>query len=194
MKLVMKLLTALVLLMVTFASHTPDAAAEVEFKGHGAEAHFVSTEGCVRTSVLIELGEEALYSLGLQQQDVCTGQFLLEAYGHKPLSKSELKYTGNLKSARWITTVEVTDTWRGLSMNLFIDLTWTGAGEIRVYNNHYDYWPSPDCHVNLLIKEKARDAQVAGTVSDGMTNFTPEPTSNARLTSGMRVESSDDCQ
>jgi hypothetical protein len=190
----MKLLAVLAILLVTLSPQASALANGLEFKGRGAEASFDSSDGCIYTSVNIELGENMLYSLGIHQRNVCSGQFLLEAYGFQSLSKSELRYSGNLKSATWVSTVHVEDFERGLSFDVFADLTWTGTGTIQTYHEHYNYSPYPGCHINLLIKEGFRDARVSGTISDGTTNFTPELASSGRLYNGKRFESTDGCE
>lgn len=194
MKIIMKAFAILVLMMAVFSPQVPASANGLETKYHGAEASFQSREGCILTSVIIEVGEDTIYSIGLHQQDTCTGQFLLEAYGRKLLTKKELKYSGNLDLAQLTTTVNVVDWDRQLFFDVFIDLTWIGKGELRIYNSHYKYWLTPDCPTNILIKEKYRDAQASGTVSDGTVNYTPVPDSSARLLSAMRVEGSSKCE
>ena len=175
MKTMMKILAVLAVLMLTFSPQITASADVSKFKGHGAYAYFKSTDGCIQTIVMIELGEESLQYIELSRVDTCLDQTLFTAYGNKVLSKSELKYTGNLKSAELATTVNVYDTFSRSSFDVFIDIAWRGTGEILVLQNHNNYEPWPGCQVTVQSKEKYRDSQVTGTVSDGATNFTPDP-------------------
>jgi hypothetical protein len=183
MKIIVKLLAVLALLLVTFIPQTLVSAEVTQSEGHEAWAYFSSIDasGCIQTTVEIDTAEEVLFSLALSQYDLCTGQVLLEAYGRKSLSPSEIKFFGNLDSARLTTTIQVTDFARGLSFDIFIDLTWIGAGELLAYHAHDHNQPSPGCNVNVQGREKYREARAFGTISDGMTNFTPDPSLNAYL-------------
>lgn len=186
----------LVLLLATFSPQTSASAESHQFQVRGAEGYFHSTDasGCIVKAVVLETGKEGLYSISLLHYDACTGIRFVEAYGHKLLTKPELKYQGNLDSLTLAATVHVTDDIRHLAFDVSINLKWTGEGDITTYQDHYNYYPSPGCHVNLLIRENYRSATVSGTVSDGMTNYTPEPATQGKLSSGMRVETSQGCE
>ncbi|MGE5641712.1 MAG: hypothetical protein ACM3Y8_01760 [Byssovorax cruenta] len=172
-----KLLAVLVLLLVTFS---PQAAASAE----GARSTWIDNvaffesidpSGCIHTSVGIETGAEYLYSISIFQYDSCQSRTIIDGYGNKPLTKSEIHYTGNLGSTRLETTVQVIDFERNLTWDIWLDVTWTGIGEINEYHDHQNYSPSPGCHVNYQVWDQYRSASVSGTVSDGTTNFLAEP-------------------
>lgn len=177
MKLTIKLLAVFVLLLATFSPQTSASADMVKYEGHSAWGGYWSTDasGCIRTHVEIEMGEAEINSITVYQYDQCLGYVFFEAYGNKLLSTSEVKYIGNVDSAVLTTTVTVTDFERGLSFDVFVDLTWKGTGDLAVYQNHNNYRPWPGCTMNGVGKEYYREAQVSGTVSDGTTNFTTEP-------------------
>jgi hypothetical protein len=183
MKIIIRSLAVLVVSLVAFVPQTAASAEAIQAEGHEAWAYFSSIDdsGCIQTIVEIDTGAELLFSLALTQYDLCTGQVLFEAYGRKPLSPSEMKFFGNLDSARLTTTVQVTDFVQGLSFDVFIDLTWIGTGELLTYHAHDHSQPSPGCNVNVQGREKYREAQAFGTISDGTTNFTPDPSLNAFL-------------
>jgi hypothetical protein len=189
----MQLLAFLILLLATFNPQSSASAAVYRFKD--ATAWFYSTDasGCIRTVVGIEAGADFLYSLSLFQYDDCQEQIIIEAYGRKALSNSEIRHMGILDSASLQTTVQVTDFDRTVTLDLWVDVTWTGVGEISEYHEHRNYWPSPSCHVNSHLWEAYRHATVSGTVSDGTTNYTPEPTTGADLYSARRVDASQSC-
>ena len=196
MRITTKLLSVFVLLLVTFSPQTSASAEASQYGRHDAWAYFSSTDasGCIGTGVEIDVGEDLLPSIALSRYDMCSGQGLLEAYGRKSLSKSEIKYIGDLDSATLTTTVHMTPNV-GPSFDVFIDLTWIGTGDILINRNRDHYQPFPGCNVNVQLIEKYREAQASGTISDGTTNFTPEPSLNAYLDSWKRtVVESDGCQ
>lgn len=174
---VMKILAILAVLMVAFSPQTTASAEVLRSKLHGAYALFRSTsaDGCIQTTVTVELGQESIQYIEIYRVDTCLGETIFEGYGSQVLSKSEVKYSGNLKSARLMTTISVYDVVSGGSVDLMINLTWKGTGEILVFQNHNVYEPWPGCKVTVQSREEYRDAQVTGTISDGITNFTPEP-------------------
>jgi hypothetical protein len=191
MKFTIKLLSVFVLTLATFSPQTTASAEANRFQGHSADAYFYTTDasGCIQTSVILELGEDILLSIQLFRYDICQNQPLIDAYGRKELTKSELKYSGNLDSATLRTTVPMTNA----DFDVSIDLTWIGTGEINKLQTHYNYSPSPGCHINLLLQEEYRSASASGTVSDGTTNFTPEPADQANLYFAKRTLTSQGC-
>ena len=68
-----------------------------------------------------------------------------------------------------------------------IHLTWTGTGEI-VRSHSHDHVRTPDFVAIFNGTGDLRTAQASGSVSDGVTNFTPLPAISANLTSGHFVE------
>ena len=195
MKLSTTFMAIFVLLLVTFQPQALAFAEMNRFQGHSAEAYFYTTDAsrCIQTAVILELGEETLISLALLRYDVCQNQPLMEAYGRKQLTKSELKYSGNLDSAVLRTTVQVTDYITNSTFDVWVDLTWTGTGEIHTSQEHYTYSPSPGCHINFLLQESYRSASASGTVSDGTMNITPDPASQATLSYARRTVTSQGC-
>lgn len=195
MKFKIKLLSVLVFLLASFSPQTAVSAKANRFHGHGADAFFYTMDasGCIQTSVILELGEDILLSIQLIRYDICQNQTLLEAFGRKELTKSELNYHGNLDSATLRTTVPLFNYATNSTFDVSIDLTWIGTGEIHKTRFHSTSSPSPGCHVNLLIQEEYRSASASGTVSDGTTNFTPEPADQANLYFARRTLTSHGC-
>ena len=198
MKFTIKLLIMPVLLLATFSPQTAASAEMNRFQGHSADAYFYTTDasGCIQTSVILETGEDIIVNIQLFRYDICQNQSLIDAYmpisARKQLTKSELKYSGNLDSATLKTTVQLFD-YTGNLTSVSIDLTWIGTGEITKSQDHYTYSPSPGCHINFLLQEESRSASASGTVSDGTTNFTPEPADQANLYFARRTATSEGC-
>jgi hypothetical protein len=66
------------------------------------------------------------------------------------------------------------------TVELVIDLSWTATGGL-VRTRDTSSLRSPGCRVRSSFQGSARAAQASGTVSDGETNFTPEPSEDGRL-------------
>jgi hypothetical protein len=196
MKFILKLLGVFVLLLATFSPQISAVADANRFQGHSADAYFFTTDasGCIQTSVIIETGEDLLLNLQLFRYDICQQQTLLEAFAsQQPLTRSELNYHGNLDAATLNTTVTVFDYVTNSTLDVSIDITWTGTGEIHKTRFHSHGSPSPGCHSNLLIQEAYRSASAVGTVTAGTTNFTPEPADQANLYFARRTATSPGC-
>ena len=196
MKKTMKLLAVLGLLLAAFSPQAAASAEGARSTWHEDVAFFHSMDdsGCIDTRVGIETGADYLHSISVAQLDRCQGQLIMEAYGNKPLTKSEFHYTGKLGSATLQTTVQLTDFERNLTFDVRVDLKWTGVGEINEYHDHQNYSPSPGCQINSQIWEQYRSASVSGTVSDGTTNFTPEPTTSADMQFTKTISTSQGCE
>jgi hypothetical protein len=196
MKPTMKLLAVLGLLLASFSPQAAASADGARSTWHEDIAffHSVDDSGCIDTRVSIETGADYLASISIVQHDRCQGQLIMEAYGNKPLKKSEIHYTGNLGSTTLRTNVQVTDFQRNLTLSIRVDVTWTGVGEINEVHDHQNFSPSPGCHVNYQHWGKYRSASVSGTVSDGTTNFTPEPTTSADMQFTKTISTSQGCE
>ena len=196
MKLTIRLLVLLGLLLATFGPQAAALADGAQSTWHDDTAIFHSTDdsGCIDTWVVIETGAEYLHSISVTLQDTCQGQLIMEAFGNKPLTKSEIRYTGNLGSTRLKTTVQLTDFERNLTFDVWVDLKWTGTGEINEYHQHQNYSPFPGCHINEQVWGQYRSASVSGSVSDGTTNFTPQPTTSADMEFTKTISTSQGCE
>jgi hypothetical protein len=208
MKTTMKLLAVVALLLGMFGQASSAAAAEVfRFKGRSASAFFNSIDpsGCFVTSATVGGVEETLRrppregsSTGLVFASVslfnlCTDTRVVNAFGTAPLSKSDLKIAGNLKTVYLTATVNVFDEISGTSFDVFIDLTWTATGDLMREKFH-DTVNAEGCHFNVQSYGASRRAQASGTVSDGTINFTPEPSISAIIFSWKGGEVSHGCE
>ena len=208
MKAILKFLAAFVLLLGTFSPPSgASAAAEVfHFKGRSATAFFNSIDpsGCFATSATVGGVEERLHrppgkgsSSGLAFAlvslfNICTDTRVVNAFGTTELSKGDLKITGNLDLVRLTTTITVFDEISGSSFDLFVDLTWSGTGEI-MRDKFHDVINTEGCHFNVRSHGASRRAQAYGTVTDGTINFTPEPSISAIVFSWKGGEVSHGC-
>ena len=204
MKTTYKILAVLMLALTAFgpaAGRAAAGSAALIFRGPSALASFSSTDqtGCVVTEAsvfatdglwLAESGPGSALSFAtvvVSQYDVCNQTQVLLAYGNaSPLTVEAFEVTPQLDAAHLQGTAYVFDEVSGMSYTMDIDLTWTGAGALtRTHNN--DRFHSPGCVLTSHLNEGSRPAQVTGSISDGTTNFAPEPAyqgSLARVVTG----------
>lgn len=198
MKTTIKLMVILALLVVTFGQHTAASAGgggggSYKFKGRSADAFFSSTDssGCIITDVGVFASRGVLQSppgpgsaaaftsVFISQYNACTGEQLLAADGSS-VAGTDFQVDKKFNSATLSTTVNVFDYESNLSFDVDINLTWIATGPLtrQLGNTHYD---SPGCKLHTHFNDRSRPAEASGSVSDGTTNFTPEPSSGATL-------------
>jgi len=189
MKTTIKLLAVLALVLATFSQHSFASAGGVfKAKGKGASAFFSSVDpsGCVYTDVLV-VGNEGFFQsppgpgnrssgvdVAISQYDWCTDTLLLAAQGFAPLADPDLQVSEDLRSATLTATVNVYDYVSNSYFDVFIALVWTGSGAVNRTSSH-THFDSPGCQGNLRFIGSFRGAVATGSVSDGVTNYTPEP-------------------
>ena len=147
-------------------------------RAYSADAFFQRTVGCVFTFIGIypvsgmdrTSGHPAGGSLSMQfeQYDDCVGRPLLSAgpdVGVVFLSPEEFQMSPGLNKARLQTSVRLCDSISGSCFRVSIDLTYRGGG------------PQFECSSSVVEDTRTSfcNADVEGVVSDGTTNFTPEP-------------------
>lgn len=175
------------------------AGAEVShsrLKGLSAFAFFSSTDpsGCISTSVVVAANDnevssgpgrpegESTASVNLSRVDQCTGTLLLAANGDVALAPDDFQIDKQLDGAMLNSTVELSESMSGSPLTVELNLTWTGQGPTTT-NKQRVQVKMPGFLVNSRIFGASRDATATGTVSDGTTNFTPEPATFASLVS-----------
>jgi hypothetical protein len=189
MKHAIKLLAILALALAAFGQHSSASAGGVfKSRGKGASAIFSSVDGsgCVVTDVFVNPNEGYFQSppgrgstssgvyLAISRYDFCTATQLLSADGFTELADEDFQVFGNLMSAALNATVNVFDYVSMTSFDVYIDLVWTGSGGLNRQSTH-THFSSPGCKGNLRYSGSFRGAIATGTVSDGWTNYTPEP-------------------
>jgi hypothetical protein len=195
MKSRINLLAAFALALAMFSQPTAVSAADIShFRGRGVDANFSSIDpsGCISTGVNLFAGDLLSDTppgqaspgmiIGIFQYDRCTNTQLLAASTITPLSKTDLKIAGNLDSATLHATVSVFDEVSATFFDVTVDLTWTGTSSVDHQNTHFNYG-FEDCHFLLRSNSAFRFAEASGTVTDGTTNFTPEPSVEGHIAS-----------
>jgi hypothetical protein len=200
MKSIIKLLAVFVLLLATFGQHTTASAdgAQVFYaKGPSAFAQFSTDSGCIHTAVFVFAADrriraapgpttsESFASVTILQSNSCENELLLNASGSTfPLSNEEFQISPQLDSATLNTTITLFDTVSETTFQVDVNMTWVGTGPLTRENSN-DHFRESGCIINTRLAGKSRPAEASGTVSDGTTNFTPEPSVFARLSSLM---------
>ena len=196
MKTTIKCLIVLALVLVTFGQNTTASAdgGVVSFgKGPLATAQFGTSSGCIHSAVFVAAADrrikqlsgsiisDAWASVTILQYNYCEYELLFYAAGYTlPLSEEEFQISPQLDSARLTTKVHLFEQVSGTSFDVDVDITWVGAGPItHVHDNNHIQ--DVGCIINTRLEGKSRTAEASGTVSDGTTNFTPEPDVLARL-------------
>ena len=91
-----------------------------------------------------------------------------------PLADKAFQVSGNLNSATLKTTLECSESVSGTPFNVDVDLLWRGTGDLSRGNSH-SHTSFPGCIINSNFHGVFRPTMESGTVSDGITNFTPDP-------------------
>ncbi len=196
-----------VLVLAVLTLPTTTWAAETfhfKFQGQRAEAFFFSMDlsGCIFTNVEVSAGDNSdifLDSPGppssssasqanitISQFDICMLMPLLFATcpdPFAPLAEDDFQVIGiKLDSARLNTTLECLDFLSLSSFNVNVDLDWTGAGDLSRQNDN-SHFHSPGDIGHFRGTSTSRFAEASGMVSDGATNFTPNPSDFAQILS-----------
>lgn len=197
MKTTIKLFIILALALTVFGPNTVASAAEIfKAKGLSAEAYFSSVDpsGCIVTDAAVFARDESTQNppgpgtpsssvfLYISQYDYCNDLQLLYAEGFSELAITDFQISKNLQWAILNTTVNVYDYVSATNFDVYVDLTWTGIGGLSRQNSHF-HFHAPGCHVNSHFQGTARSADVSGSISDGVTNFTPDPGSGTMFSS-----------
>jgi len=194
-RLVLSVAVLLSMLVTALPAHAAGAETlHFSFRGLEAEAFFDSVDGCVETSVDVfavdgrtksgpgQPAAESVAAIFISQFDVCTGGLLLAADGFATLTPNQFQIDKQLTAATLNATIEVTDFVSGTVFPVDVSVSWTGTGAIVTVKDRF-HLTAPGFKVNSRFDGTTRDATASGTVSNGTTNFTPEPAVFADLRS-----------
>jgi hypothetical protein len=166
------------------------AQAEHE-NGYFSNAVFTSTNGCLVTTVNLNLGTRGLHLPGenpndpyvelddLNIYDACVDQSLLSAFYRTS------EFTFDVASQLASATLVVNDLplldcggalCSSISTSLDVIVTWTATGPIEKEPLHFN---GEDRHTGGMQFE--RPVIASGTITDGTTNYAPASTADARL-------------
>jgi len=177
-----------------------------KFKGLSANTSFdsVDTSGFIlsnldvfTTEAMIQFspGKKAPQSstaIFLSQYNLCTDTLLLAAEGVKDLAEPDLQISSKLQGATLNTTITMFDMLTGNTFDLSVDLSFLGVGPSSQQHSNIRFGDKV-CRVISRFKGTFLVAEVAGTVSDGVTNFTPQSSFAGELISSKSRDMSIGC-
>ena len=190
-----RLLAVFAVAMAALIPSVPASAAGnvtvVNVAGDNAYTTFISQSGCIETTVGIVAAHEITQDvpgkpvlvttafIRLAQFDTCTGTPLREFIGSsRELDKNSFQVSGRLRTANLTTTNFILENTQNRDDRLIVnvDVTWSGTGDIGENRNTIQNIElGPDCKLTFQGTGLFRNAPALGTVSDGVTNFTPGP-------------------
>jgi len=193
---VMKAVSKLLAITVLSLPATAWAANVFNLQQGIAYANFSSTAGCISTDVTVigveatshfpptqrALGSTAYVSI--IQSDVCTTfEVLRIAERLVDIADQEFKISNNLSTATLNTTVPLHDFVTGTDFPVLVNLMWTRTGSLNRANQH-SYQLIAGCKTIFHSQGISAPTEVTGSVSEGVTNYTPEPAIFSNLSSG----------
>jgi hypothetical protein len=150
----------------------------------------IGRSGCVRTEVSVYAADlfdqqppgppdkrSLLLFIRIFQYDDCRGILLhnAEDFQFQELDNAAFKVSNSPTPARLTTSLTVFDSAMSASLNLNVDLTWSVVDRPRPIRDTIHFELAPGCNVTAHVSNAGRLATVSGTVSDGTTNFSPDP-------------------
>jgi hypothetical protein len=169
---------------------------EVEnMRGPLANAWFsaIDPSGCIQTDTFVTANSPTdqhlpgpgtttdIAAVSIYKYDSCTDTTLLQAIGQTDsLPAGDFQVSQQLNWASLHTTLSMTDIDTGGLFDVTVNVDWVGTGDItRNHSNTNEVYPG--CHVLNRWKGSGRDADASGSVSDGVTEFTPGASTSAEI-------------
>lgn len=200
MKRPLAVITALLVVLMSFARPGPVEARSTSrssYKDQTAEATFssIDSSGCIVTQVwvfatknrsFISSGSKVVQSdasITIFQFNQCVepNVVLLDASGGPALlGKKDFKISDGLSRASLNKTISVYDFVRNGTLDITVALNWNSVGPLSVQSNR-TVFKSPSCTTMTTDRSAERPSTAWGIVSDGITNYTPEPTVETEL-------------
>lgn len=208
MKTALKLLAILALTLATFSAHTSASAVSMfKFRGLGANASFSSLDasGCIQTNVDVFTAEAILQTkpgnkgpfssvnLFINQHNLCTDTRMLAAEGVADLADPDLQISSKLDWATLTTTLPMQDALTGNTFEVVIDLAWRGIAPVTREHSNFRFGDKL-CKIHNRFKGTFRASEASGSVSDGTTNLTPEPSVGALMISSNSKDMAIGCE
>jgi hypothetical protein len=189
-------LGALILAPVTGADAASAKVTVVNLRGPLVNATFSVTDpsGCVQTDTFVSANVPSyqqlpgppvttgVASVSIFEYDSCTDTTILDATGlADALPASVLQVSKQLDQASLRATIPMTNIDTGATFSVDVDVVWVGTSTIHRDDVNSNDRYGRECHVLNRWKGSGRTAQASGTVSDGVTNYTPETTRDAEI-------------
>lgn len=187
---------ALILAPVSVAEAASTKVTVVNLRGPLVNATFSVTDpsGCIETDTFVSGNlpsyqqlpsrpeKTGVASVSIFEYDSCTDTTILDATGlTEALAAGALQVSKQLDRASLTMTLPMTDIDTGATFNVDVNVVWVGTSDIyRDDVNSNDLY-GRGCHVLNRWKGTGRTAEASGSVSDGVTNYTPTTTQNGEI-------------
>jgi hypothetical protein len=178
----------LVLSPLSVASAATDKVTVENLRGPLVNAFFSSIDpsGCIETDTFVSANRPTdqqlpgrgtttgIGSVSIFVYNSCTDTSVLQAVGETDtLAAADFQVSRQLDWATLHTTITVTNIDTGDTFDVTVNVALVGSSDIhRDHENTNDRYGG-GCHVLNRWKGTGRDADASGSVSDGVTNFTP---------------------
>ncbi|HET7182831.1 MAG TPA: hypothetical protein VFI15_11415 [Candidatus Limnocylindrales bacterium] len=121
-------------------------------------------------------------SVSIFEYDACTDTTLMDATGlTEALPAGSLQVSKQLDHASLRMTLPMTDIDTGATFDVDVDVVWSGTSDIHRDDENSNDFYGGGCHVLNRWKGSGRTATASGTVSDGVTNYTPDATQDGEI-------------
>ena len=189
-------LGALILAPGSVADAASAKVTVVNLRGPLVNAVFSVTDpsGCIETDTFVSANlpsyqqlpgkpvTTGVASVSIFEYDACTDTTILDATGlTEALPAGSLQVSKQLDQASLRMTLPMTDIDTGATFSVDVDVVWVGTGTIHREDVNSNDLYGKGCHVLNRWKGSGRTAQAWGSVSDGVTNYTPDATRQAEI-------------
>ncbi|MDP9317998.1 MAG: hypothetical protein M3O94_02765 [Actinomycetota bacterium] len=178
----------LILSPLSVANAATDRVTVENLRGPLINAFFSSLDpsGCIETDTFVTANRPTdqllpgrgtttgIGAVSIFEYNSCTDTSVLQAVGQTDtLAAADFQVSRQLDWASLHTTITVTNIDTGDDFDVSVNIALVGTGDIhRDHDNTNDRYGG-GCHVLNRWKGAGRDADASGSVSDGVTNFTP---------------------
>jgi hypothetical protein len=182
------ILGLLVLSPLSVANAASDKVTVENLRGPLINAFFSSTDpsGCIDTDTFVTANRPTdqllpgrgtttgIGAVSIFEYNSCTDATVLQAVGQTDtLGAADFQVSRQYDWASLHTTITVTNIDTGDDFDVTVNVALVGTSDLhRDHENTNDRYGG-GCHVLNRWKGTGRDADASGTVSDGVTNFTP---------------------
>ena len=178
----------LVLAPLSVANAATDKVTVENLRGPLINAFFSSIDptGCIETDTFVSANRPTdqllpgrgtitgIGSVSIFVYDSCTDTTMLQAVGENDaVAASDFQVSRQYDWASLHTTITLTNIDTGAFFNVNVNVGLAGTSDLRRDSENTNDRYGIGCHVLNRWKGTGRDAQAAGVVSDGLTNFTP---------------------
>jgi hypothetical protein len=178
----------LVLSPLSIANAASGKVTVENLRGPLINAFFASTDpsGCIETDTFVSANRPTyqqlpgrgtttgIGSVSIFEYNSCTDTSLLQAVGETDtLRAADFQVSRQLDWATLHTTITVTNIDTGATFDVTLNMALVGTSDIHRDDENSNDRYGRGCHVLNRWKGSGRDADASGSVSDGVTNFTP---------------------